>query len=93
MRDGLFPFLRRLYCLLNPLKVLPVCAQHLPPIGVETLADILGKCDLGRSFDRYLVVGVKIDQLPKFEMVPAREAASEATPSMTSPSLTIPNTL
>ncbi len=66
--------------------VLPVDPLHVPAAGLEARADVLRKRQVRRRGERDQVRVVEHDQRPS-RSVPASDAASDATPSIRSPSL------
>ncbi len=60
-----------------------------PTISLKTLTGIFGKGHLGAAFDGDMIIIVKVINFPNFKL-PAREAASAETPSIRSPSVTMP---
>ncbi len=58
----------------------------MPTVCVESGPPAFGECQQGVAFDADVIVVVQNDQLPR-RRCPARDAASDETPSIRSPSL------
>ena len=64
-------------------------AHDMPAVGAETGAHVLKECDVRVALYRDTVVVVEVDDLAELVRA-ANDAASDATPSMRSPSEQIP---
>lgn len=61
----------------------------VPAVSFETSRAVFGKRDIRARRERDPIVVVEVDQLAELQW-PASDAASDATPSIRSPSLTMP---
>src|SRR4051812_15985282 len=96
--NGFNCYNRRTFCfllgsadsLLNGRHIITIFyGLRMPAISVKALHRIFGISKAGGAIQGNMVIVVEVISFPSFRW-PAREAASEATPSIKSPSLTMP---